>query len=402
MIETPMGTHAIVGAGQAGAWAAVAMRRAGFAGRIVLIGAEPYPPYERPPLSKAWLTAAQEPDPSWFHPLTRYAELDVTLWLGAPVTEIDTASRRLAVADGRELRFDRLLIATGGQARRLAVPGGEQALVLRDIADARAIRARLADARRVVCIGAGVIGLEAAASARARGAEVTVLEAAPVAMGRAVTAEVAGFVCDLHRAAGVRLEFGVSVTGIAADAVTCADGRSFPADLVLAGVGMTRATALAAAAGCAVENGVVVDALTATSVPGVFAAGDVAAFPHPLVPDGLLRLETWRHAQNHGTAAGEAMAGTGRPYDDVPWFWTDQYGVNLQVAGLPGRATRTLLRVAEPRRLVAVHLDAEGRVVGVSAAGAPREIRLGTQLIRSGRVVDPRVLADPTVPLGSG
>jgi 3-phenylpropionate/trans-cinnamate dioxygenase ferredoxin reductase subunit len=137
-------------------------------------------------------------------------------------------------------------------------------------------------------------------------------------------------------------------------------------------------------------------------VPGVFAAGDVAAFPHPLVPDGLLRLETWRHAQNHGTAAGEAMAGTGRPYDDVPWFWTDQYGVNLQVAGLPGRAARTLLRVAEPRRLVAVHLDAEGRVVGVSAAGAPREIRLGTQLIRSGRVVDPRVLADPTVPLGSG
>jgi NADPH-dependent 2,4-dienoyl-CoA reductase/sulfur reductase-like enzyme len=254
----------------------------------------------------------------------------------------------------------------------------------------------------VVCIGAGVIGLEAAASARAGGAEVTVLEAAPGAMARAVTAEVAGFVCDLHRAAGVTLEFGVTVAAIEADAVTLADGRAIPADLVLAGVGMERETTLAAAAGLAVANGVVVDARTMTSAPAVFAAGDVAAFPHPLVPGGLLRLETWRHAQNHGIAAGEAMAGAGRPYDDVPWFWTDQHGVNLQVAGLPGLARRTVLRLAEPRRLVALHLDAAGRVVAVSAAGAPREIRAGTALIRSGQVVDPERLADPAVPLGSG
>ncbi|MGC8474844.1 MAG: NAD(P)/FAD-dependent oxidoreductase [Acetobacteraceae bacterium] len=395
-------THVILGAGQAGAWAAVAMRRAGFAGRIVLIGAEPHLPYERPPLSKAWLTAETEPEPSWFHPAARYAELDISLWLDSPAMALDLAERRVGLADGREIRFDRLLIATGGRARRLAVPGGERALVLRDIADARAIRARLETARRVVCIGAGVIGLEAAASARTRGAAVTVLEAALVAMGRAVAPEVAGFICDLHRAAGVALEFGVSVTGIEADAVTCADGRAFPADLVLAGVGMQRETALAEAAGLAVDNGVVVDALTATAVPGVFAAGDVAAFPHRLVPDGLLRLETWRHAQNHGTAAGQAMAGAGRPYDEVPWFWTDQYGVNLQVGGLPALASRTLLRVAEPRRLVALHLDAAGRVVGASAAEAPREMRPAMRLIQSGAVVDPARLADPSVPLGSG
>ncbi len=395
-------TFVIVGASLAGAKAAETLRAEGFDGRVVLIGDEARRPYERPPLSKDYLRGDKDFDAAAVHPAGYYDEHDIDLRTSTTVTAVDPGERSATLASGEQITWDRLLIATGGQARRLAMPGGERALVLRDIADARAIRARLAEARLVVCIGAGVIGLEAAASARARGAEVTVLEAAPVAMGRAVTAEVAGFVCDLHRAAGVRLEFGVSVTGIEADAVTCADGRSFPADLVLVGVGMARETTLAAAAGCAVENGVVVDALTATSVPGVFAAGDVAAFPHPLVPDGLLRLETWRHAQNHGTAAGEAMAGTGRSYDDVPWFWTDQYGVNLQVAGLPGRAARTLLRVAEPRRLVAVHLDAEGRVVGVSAAGAPREIRLGTQLIQSGRVVDPRVLADPTVPLGSG
>jgi NADPH-dependent 2,4-dienoyl-CoA reductase/sulfur reductase-like enzyme len=385
-------THVIVGAGQAGGWAAVAMREAGFTGRILLLGDEPYPPYERPPLSKTVLTAAAEPPVSWFHTEARIAELEIEPLLGTAVTALDVAGRRIGLADGREIGWDKLLLATGGRARRLAVPGGERALVLRTLDDARAIRARLAGARRVVCIGAGVIGLEIAASARARGALVTVLEAAERPMGRCVSAEGAAFVAGLHRDNGVDLRCGVAVAAIEArgdgsEMVLCADGTALAADLVVAGVGMERNLALAEAAGLAIDGGVVVDALTRTSAEDVFAAGDLAAFPHPLF-GGRLRLESWRHAQNHGIAAGRAMAGAGTPYDDVPWFWTDQFGVNVQVAGLPGLAARTVVRIDAPPVFVAVHLAADDRVVGVTAANAPREIRAGMALIRAARPVD--------------
>lgn len=397
-------TNVIVGAGQSGGWAAVAMRQAGFAGRILLVGAEPHRPYERPPLSKSMLTAAEEPPVTWFHPPGRYEELGIELRLGVVATALDVAGRRLRLADGEEVAWDRLLLATGGQARALSVPGGERALRLRTLEDARAIRARLGTARRVVCIGAGVIGLEIAASARARGAAVTVLEAAERPMGRSVSPEGAAFVAGLHRANGVDLRCGVGVAAVEAgpdgsEAVVCADGTAFPAELVVAGVGMVPDLALAEAAGIATDNGLLVDALARTSAPGVFAAGDVAAFPHPLF--GRLRLESWRHAQNHGIAAGQAMAGAGKPYDDIPWFWTDQFGVNLQVAGLPALAARTVMRVDAPPVFVAVHLAADDRLVGVTAANAPREVRAGTALIRAARPVDVGRVGDPGVPLQS-
>ena len=397
-------THLILGAGQAGGWAAVAMRQAGFAGRVVLIGDEPHLPYERPPLSKSVLTAAEEPPVAWFHPPGRYEELGIETRLGTAAVAIDLAARRVVLADGTELGWDKLLLAMGGRARRLSVPGGERALTLRTLEDARAIRGRLDGARRVVCIGAGVIGLEIAASARARGAAVTVLEAADRPMGRAVCADGAAFVAGLHRDAGVALHFGVAVAAIEAradgtEAVICADGAAFPADLVIAGVGMERNLALAEAACVPTDRGVLVDACAETRVPGVFAAGDLAAFPHPLF--GILRLESWRHAQNHGIAAGQAMAGAAKPYDDIPWFWTDQFGVNLQVAGLPALAARTVVRVAGKRAFVALHLAADDRVVGVTAANAPREIRAGTALIRGGRAVDAARAADPAVALQS-
>ena len=395
--------HVIVGAGQAGGWAAVAMREAGFAGRILLLGDEPYRPYERPPLSKSVLTAAEEPTVAWFHTEARHAELGIAFMPGAAVTALDVAGRRVRLRDGREIVWDKLLLATGGRARRLAVPGGERALVLRTLDDARAIRARLAGARRVVCIGAGVIGLEIAASARARGAAVTVLEAAERPMGRCVSAEGAAFVARLHRDNGVDLRCGMAVEAIEArsdgtEAVLCSDGAALPADLVVAGVGMERNLALAEAAGLTIDGGVAVDAFTRSSAEGVFAAGDVAAFPHPLF-GGRLRLESWRHAQNHGIAAGQAMAGAGKPYDDVPWFWTDQFGVNLQVVGLPGLAARTVVRVDAPGRFVAVHLGADDRVVGVTAANAPREIRTGMALIRAARPVDAGLVGDSAVAL---
>jgi 3-phenylpropionate/trans-cinnamate dioxygenase ferredoxin reductase subunit len=284
------------------------------------------------------------------------------------------------------------------------VPGGEHALYLRTIEDARVIRARLSQASRVICVGAGVIGLEIASSARKRGAEVTVLEALPRAMGRSVSPEGAAFVEALHRQAGVALHFGVIVDAIEASpsgerTVHCRDGARFAADAVIAGVGMQRNLALAEHAGLALEGGIVVDDRGRTSAPDVYAAGDVTAFHHPLF-DRRLRLESWRHAQNHGIAVGKAMCGDTTPYDDIPWFWTDQHGVNLQVAGLPADAARTVVRTnAPPKAFTAVHLAQDGSVIGVTAANNPRDIRAGQALIKSRRPVDPAALADPAVPL---
>jgi len=396
-------THIIVGAGQAGGWAAIGMRQAGFAGRILLIGEEAWRPYERPPLSKAMLTAEPRPDPMYFYPETKYAEQGIELLLGRSVVAFDPVTKELRLADGDTLGYDRLLLATGGRARRLAVPGGEHALTLRTLEDAWAIRARLASARRVVCIGAGVIGLEIAASARTRGAEVTVLEALGGAMGRAVSPEGARFIERLHRDAGVTLRFGVAVEAIEAHgdryAVLCGDGTVAEGELVVAGVGMERNVTLAEQAGLVTDRGIEVDEYGRTSAADVFAAGDVTAFFHPLF-GRRLRLEAWRHAQNQGLAVGRAMVGDAPPYDDVPWFWTDQYDVNLQVAGLPAEAARTIMRVdTPPKGFVAVHLAADDRVIGVTAVNAPREIRAGQALIRAAKPVDVARLADAAVPL---
>jgi NADPH-dependent 2,4-dienoyl-CoA reductase/sulfur reductase-like enzyme len=396
-------THIVVGAGQAGAWAAVSMRQAGFDGRILLLGEEAWRPYERPPLSKAVLTQDPEPPVLYFHPEQRYAELGVELLLGTAVVGVEPEAHRVVLADGRALAYDKLLLTVGGAARRLPIHGGDLALYLRTLEDARTIRARLAGAPRVLCIGAGVIGLEIASSARALGCEVTVLEALPRAMGRAVSPEGAAFIEALHRDAGVTLHFGVIVDRLAqADggvAVTCRDGRRFEADVVVAGVGMQRNLALAEAAGLALEGAIVVDAFGRTSAPDVYAAGDVTAFPHPLFGKRL-RLESWRHAQNHGIAVGKAMCGDTSPYDDVPWFWTDQHGVNLQVAGLPADAARTVVRQGGAAgSFVAVHLAEDGSVVGVTAANNPREIRAGQALIKSHKVVDAAKLPDASVSL---
>ena len=394
--------NVIVGAGQAGGWAAIAMRQAGFTGRLLLIGEEPWRPYERPPLSKAMLTGDAEPPVLFFHDQARYAELNIDLLLGTAVDELDSAAHRIGLRDGRRLPYDRLLLATGGRARRLSIPGSETIHLLRTLEDARSIRARLASARHVICIGAGVIGLEIASSAHTRGCQVTVLEAAPIAMGRCVSPEGAHFVEALHRAAGVDLRFGVTIQAIepgshGAVQVICND-ETLAADCVIAGVGMERNLALAQMAGLAIEGGILADELGRTSAPDVYAAGDIAAFLHPHY-GRRLRLESWRHAQDHGIAVGRSMAGDPTPYDAIPWFWTDQHGVNLQITGLPAEAARTVVRIDRPPAFVAVHLAADDSVVGVTAAGSPRDIRAGSALTKTRRPIDPVLLADPQVPL---
>ena len=398
-----MTTHVIVGAGQAGGWAAIGMRQAGFDGRILLVGDEAWRPYERPPLSKAVLTETTEPSIAYFHAEERYAEQRIELLLGTAVAEIEPAAHRIRLTDGRTFDYDRLLLTVGGGARHLPIHGGDKALYLRTLEDARLIRSRLSEARNVICIGAGVIGLEIASSARARGCDVTVLEALPRAMGRAVSPEGAAFIETLHRDAGVTLHFGIIVDTIE-DAtgglrVVCRGGDTYSGDLVIAGVGMQRNLALADAAGLSLEGGIVVDEFGRTSDPCIYAAGDVTAFHHPLF-NRRLRLESWRHAQNHGLAVGKAMCGDTTPYDDIPWFWTDQHGVNLQVAGMPADAARTVVRVnTPPKAFTAVHLAEDGCVIGVTAANNPRDIRAGQAMIKARRPVDEAALAVPTVPL---
>jgi NADPH-dependent 2,4-dienoyl-CoA reductase/sulfur reductase-like enzyme len=391
--------HVIVGAGQAGANAAVAMRQAGFAGGIVLVGEEPHHPYERPPLSKAALIDDPEPEPGWFFPPDRYVALDIDLRLGVPAVALDPGARRLTLADGTALVFDRLLLATGGRARALPVPGAEHALLLRTLEDARRLRPRLVPGTRVVCIGAGVIGLETASSAHRRGCAVTVLEAAPGVMGRAMTPEMGRWVERLHRANGVALHLGSGVVSIEPGRVVTTEGREVPADLVIAGVGMARNTALAQSAGLEVDGGIVVDEFGRTGVSEIYAAGDVAAFWQPTLCRRL-RLESWKHAQNHGIAVGRAMAGIAEQYDDIPWYWTDQHGVTIQVAGLPHEAETTVLRGHESApSFSAFHLGPSGQLVAATGVNAARDVRIAIAMIEKGLSPDPAKLADTSVKL---
>jgi 3-phenylpropionate/trans-cinnamate dioxygenase ferredoxin reductase subunit len=365
---------------------------------IVLIGDEPHAPYERPPLSKTMLTAAVEPAPAWFFPLARYAERDITLLTGRRVVAVEPSPHRVRFADGTALAYTRLLLATGGEARRLAIPGADEVLALRTLDEARALRPRLLPGARVVCIGGGVIGLEIAASARQRGCEVTVIEATGGVMGRLLAPEIAAVMEALHRRAGTVFHFNTAAVAIAQGRVTCGDGTVLEADLVIAGTGMRRTTDLAEAAGLACDNGILVDEHGRSSDPDIYAAGDVAAFWNARL-GRRMRLETWRHAMNHGLATGRAMAGAAAPYDDIPWFWTDQHGVNLQMAGSLDGATRMVLRGAlDAPSFAAFHLDAAGCVVAATGINAPREVRAGEMLIRAAVPVDAAALADPAIP----
>jgi NADPH-dependent 2,4-dienoyl-CoA reductase/sulfur reductase-like enzyme len=364
-----------------------------------MIGEEPHRPYERPPLSKELLTTDPEPPVAYFHDVARYREKGIDLMLDIRVAAVDPAAHRVTLTDGQVLPFDRLLLATGSCPRRLDIPGGESILYLRTLEDARRIRARLFRGARITCIGAGVIGLEIASSARKRGCEVTVIEAAGGAMGRMLAPEMAEYMVRLHQANGVTLHFNAGVTAIEGEHVICTGAPVLIADSVVAGIGVLRNTELAEAAGIAVDRGIVTDEFGRSSAPDIFAAGDVAAFWHPLFQRHL-RLESWRHAQNHGIAVGRAMAGGADPYDDIPWFWTDQYGVNVQVAGLPEESVRTVLRgEMDAPSFAAFHLDAENRLVAATGVNAPREVRAAQLIIRARRPVDAAALANTNMPL---
>jgi 3-phenylpropionate/trans-cinnamate dioxygenase ferredoxin reductase subunit len=399
--------YVIAGASLAGAKAAEALRAEGFGGPVVLIGEEDELPYERPALSKDYLLGKADRESIYVHPAQWYADHDVTLRLGVAVTGIDRTTREVALADGSRVGYAKLLLATGSQPRRLPVPGADLdgVLYLRRVQDSDRIREAFQAASRVAVIGAGWIGLETAAAARAAGDEVTVLEVAELPLLRVLGREVAQVFAGLHIEHGVDLRCGVQVaeiTGTAgrADGVRLADGSHVPADVIIAGVGITPSTQLAAAAGLEVDNGIMVSAQLRSSDPQIYAAGDVANAYHPLLARHL-RVEHWANALHQPQIAARAMLGQDASYERLPYFFTDQYDLGMEYAGYvdPGGYDDVILRGDVDRREFIAFWLKGGRVLAgmnVNVWDVTDAIR---DLVRSGRPVDQSRLGDPQVPL---
>ncbi|AQU66392.1 NAD(P)/FAD-dependent oxidoreductase [Streptomyces niveus] len=397
----------IVGAGLAGAKAAETLREEGFDGPIALLGEESERPYERPPLSKGYLQGKEERETAFVHPSGWYAEHDVDLRLGTTVTAIDPAAHEVALADGSRVGYAKLLLTTGSSPRRLSLPGADLdgVLQLRRFADSDRIKETFGSASRVVVIGAGWIGLETAAAARAAGLEVTVLETAELPLLHVLGREAAQIFARLHTDHGVELRCGVKVseitgTGGRATGVVLADGSRLDTDAVIVGVGISPNTQLAAAAGLDVDNGIRVDAHLRTSQPDIHAAGDVANAFHPLLGKHI-RVEHWANALNQPRTAAKTMLGEDVTYDRVPYFFTDQYDLGMEYTGYaePGAYDQVVFRGSTDTREFIAFWLAGGRVLAgmnVNVWDVTDPIR---DLVTSGRSVDPNELADPNVPL---
>jgi len=392
-------TFVIVGAGHSGGRAAEAMRQLGFEGGIVLIGAEPHLPYERPPLSKELL---QTEGGAGFTPIRDrawYDEQKIDCRLGVAATAIDPNARTVTLADGQSIAYDKLLLTPGVAVRRLDVPGAKLANIhyLRTIDDSRAIEALLSDGANVAIVGGGFIGLEVAASARKRGCDVTVIEAADRLMGRGVIPAVSDAFLALHREHGVNVRLNAGVERFEGagrvERVLLADGTAIAADLVVVGIGVVPETGLAATAGIEIDNGIVVDAHCRTSVPDIYAAGDATSHHNPHYGRNI-RLESWENAQNQAIAAARNMCGEDFVHTGVPWMWSDQYDVGLQVAGVPAEWDTVVYRGDPASRDFLAFQMAGGELVGVIAVNRPRDMRFARRLIGSGKPVDPKALAD--------
>jgi 3-phenylpropionate/trans-cinnamate dioxygenase ferredoxin reductase component len=396
-------TFIIVGASLAGAKAAESLRGEGFEGRVVLIGEEASLPYERPPLSKDFLRGETDRAGTQVHDEGFYSEHEIELRSATRAEGIDVASREVVLTGGERLRFDRLLLATGAAVRRLPVEGAELDGVryLRSVEDSEALRERLQPGSRIAVVGAGWIGAEVAASARQRGAEVTLIDPLEVPLQRVLGTAVGGVYRDLHGEKGVDLRLGVGVESFEGrgrvERVLISSGESIDADTVVIGVGVTPRTELAERAGLEIDNGVVVDGRLETSVPGIFAAGDVAHHSHPQF--GPLRVEHWANALNQGLAAGKAMLGDEEPYARVPYFFSDQYDVGMEYSGY-ARADDDVVFRGDPagREFIAFWLRDDRVVAGmnVNVWDVTTPIQA---LVRSGTPVGRDRLTDPDQPL---
>jgi 3-phenylpropionate/trans-cinnamate dioxygenase ferredoxin reductase subunit len=394
-------TFVIAGASLAGATAATVLRREGFDGRIVMIGAEERLPYERPPLSKRYLRGEEAAEDFLVRPPEWYQENEIELRLGTIVAEVDPAARELVLGGGERVGYDRLLIATGARNRRLSAPGGELdgVIDLRRLEDSDRIREAAAKGGPAVLIGMGFIGAEVAASLRALGVDVTVIEPFETAMYRALGAEFGRVLEAIHRDHGVEMVFGDALERFegssAVERVVTREGRAFDAAFVVAGVGVQPNAELWPGE-LAPDGGIPVDATLSTEVPGVFAAGDVASHDHPVF--GRIRVEHFDNAIKMGEAAARTMLGVGEAFDDAHWFWSDQYDTQVQMAGWAPTYERTVVRGSvEDRSFCAFLLDGAGVVRGAISVDWKRDVRRSFELIRRGVAPDERALADPEV-----
>ncbi len=393
-----IGRVVIIGAGQAGGWVARTLRDEGFAGDIILVGDEPHPPHERPPLSKDVLLGRATAESTHLFRGEAWDKLGLDFRPTRTAVALDRRGRTIALADGEVVAFDRLVLATGGRPAAPSVPGGGHALLLRSIADSEALRKRMLEARRMAVIGGGWIGLEVAAAARSVGLDVTIVEAADRLCSRAAHPTLSAWLAELHRQHAVELRFGARIDAIDQAGLVMAGGERLPADLVVAGIGMIANDQLAADAGLAVERGIVTDPCGRTDDPAIFACGDVSVFEHPLL-QRRVRLESWANAQNQGAACARALLGRPAANTQAPWFWSDQHGKNIQMVGLPPPDADLVARGTPAAGKGSWHAVVGDRLVGTIAINAGRDIRPATQLIESGTPIDRTAIADPGVDL---
>jgi 3-phenylpropionate/trans-cinnamate dioxygenase ferredoxin reductase subunit len=393
----------IIGAGQAGCQAVASLRAEGFAGSIAMIGDEPFAPYQRPPLSKTYLMGTMERDRLFLKPDAFYAASQCETIFGVPAVSINRDAKEVALADGRVLGYDKLLLATGSRVRKIRIPGADLAGIhyLRSIADVDALRPAFQSAKSLAVVGGGYIGLEVAAVARKYDLAVTVLEALDRVMARAVSKPVSEFFEKVHREAGVQFHMDTAVEAFeGTDGLTGvrAGGKVFAADIALVGIGVIPNCELAEAAGLECADGIRVDKFCATSDPAIFAAGDCTR--HHARNGDLIRLESVQNAIDQAKHAALAMVGKPAAYNEVPWFWSDQYDLKLQIAGLAKPGDRIVLRGDPASRKFAVfHLRGGGAVVAVEAVNAAPEYMVGRKLIAEGAHVAPQRLADLSIPM---
>lgn len=401
----------IVGAGECGARAALTLRERGYDGPVTLVGEEPHLPYERPPLSKDAMVSEAEPTPKLVGDREQFASRRIACVTGARAIAIDRAARRVTLADGGTLPYEKLLLATGAVPRKLPLPDAHSSrcAYLRTHDDVIRIRGALKAGRHVAILGAGFIGLEIAASARKRDVSVTVIEALPRILTRGVPEVVAHIVDARHRREGVTLACGKAVLALRETAsgieIALADGSTVAADLLIIGIGAVPVTDLAQKAGLEIENGIAVDAQLRTSDPDIHAAGDCCSFPLAIYGGRRVRLECWRNAQDQGGLAARNMLGAGESAAAVPWFWSDQYDLTLQIAGLPDEGIHAVRRDLSEDAFILFHLAGDGRLVAASGiargSAVAKDIRLAEMLIAKGARPDPAALAQPQVKLKS-
>lgn len=397
-------TVAIIGGGQAGSEFAAELRTLGFPGRVVIIGDEAELPYKRPPLSKGFLTGTVTADQLPIRSAAVHEKNQIEFIGGVSASAIDRNAHTVTLSDGQILTYTKLALTTGGRARPLPIPGADLAnvLSLRSVADAAAIREQLVEGRSLVIIGGGYIGLEIAAVAVKKGLKVTVLESAPRVLARVTAPEISEFYTRVHREEGVDIRLGVQIAALvgegAVSGVKLVDGSIINADAVIVGIGLIPNCELAVAAGLTVDNGIVVDEHGQTSDPDIYAAGDCANRPSALL-GGRVRLESVPNAMEQARYAARAIMGQPKAYDELPWFWSDQYELKLQMCGLSAGYDQLVVRGSTASRTFSAFYLKQGQVIAADAVSQLRDFGMMKKLVAARASLAPERLADESVPL---